>query len=113
MRVCSICEAKKKLLQQSNGHDLEPIETVIIQSRFESFIEQVCNIGSGMILAYMVMQLILAPLLHIGITPMQNIWTTTSLTIVSVIRGYVWRRVFNKRMYKDWVIWARKKLERV
>lgn len=80
------------------------------QTKLESAIEQICNVGSGMVIAYAVMELILAPALGIGITPMQNVWTTIVLTIVSVIRGYCWRRIFNKRMYRDWANWIKSKL---
>lgn len=72
------------------------------QTKLESFIEQCCNVGSGMIIAYGVMELVLAPWLGIGITPMQNIWVTLVLTVVSVLRGYVWRRVFNRKLYHIW-----------
>lgn len=81
------------------------------QTKLESAIEQVCNVGSGMIIAFAIMELVLAPALGIGITPMQNVWTTIVLTVVSVLRGYVWRRVFNKRMYRDWANWLKRKFK--
>lgn len=75
------------------------------QSKIESLVEQLVNIGSGMIIAFAVMELVLAPILGIGITPMQNVWTTIVLTVVSVIRSYFWRRFFNKRLYKNVHAW--------
>lgn len=80
------------------------------QTKLESFIEQLCNVGSGMVISYAVMEVVLAPLLHIGITPVQNLWTTVVLTIVSVLRGYLWRRCFDKRIYKEWANWIKRTL---
>ncbi len=77
------------------------------QTKLESAIEQLCNVGSGMIIAYAIMELVLVPVLHIGMTPGQNVWTTITLTIVSVIRGYCWRRIFNKKVYKVWANWLK------
>lgn len=79
--------------------------TAKVQTKLESFLEQCCNVGSGMIIAYAMMELVLAPVLHIGITPGQNVWVTLVLTVVSVVRGYIWRRIFNKRMYRNWANW--------
>jgi hypothetical protein len=73
-----------------------------LQSKTESLVEQLCNIGSGMILAYLIMELVLIPTLGIGMSPLQNVGTTVVLTIVSVIRGYVWRRFFNRKLHKTW-----------
>lgn len=77
------------------------------QTKLESAIEQMVNVGSGMVIAFAVMELILAPVLGIGITPLQNVWTTIVLTVVSVLRGYAWRRFFARRLYKNvhnWLI---------
>lgn len=73
------------------------------QSRKESIIEQTVNTITGMILAYATMELILAPWLGIGITPVQNIHVTFWLTIVSFLRGYFIRRCFNNKIWKKWV----------
>ena len=75
------------------------------QSKLESLIEQLCNVGSGMIIAYTMMQLVLAPLLTINITPSENVVVTIVLTIVSVTRGYFWRRFFNRKLYHVWADW--------
>ncbi len=82
-------------------------ETKGHQTHLESAIEQMCNVGSGMIIAYAIMELFLVPILHIGMTPLQNVWSTIILTVVSVIRGYMWRRCFNKRLYRNWASWIR------
>lgn len=72
------------------------------QTKWESALEQLCNTGSGMVIAYMCMQHILAPYLGIHITPRENTIVTIVLTVVSVARGYIWRRIFNRKM---WIIW--------
>lgn len=79
------------------------------QTKLESAIEQVVNVGSGMIIAFAVMELFLAPILGIGITPIQNVWVTLILTVVSVLRGYLWRRFFARRLYKNVHVWIKGK----
>jgi hypothetical protein len=79
-----------------------------MQSRRHSLIEACSNVGSGMIIAFAISQLA-----HWLEHPIQQyIWAgfewhisagsnavmTVILTIVSVIRGYAWRRHFNKRI---------------
>ena len=70
------------------------------QSRIESIIEQITNVGSGMIIAYCVMQFILIPAFDINLSATENIKVTVILTFVSVIRGYMWRRFFDVKLYK-------------
>ena len=72
------------------------------QSKLESLIEQICNVGSGMILAFTIAQLILWPALGLQVSPNENMVITIVLTFVSVVRGYIWRRIFNKRLYRAW-----------
>lgn len=69
------------------------------QSRLESLLEAVLNVGSGMILAFVLMQIVLAPLIGIEISISQNVTLTSILTAVSVLRGYVWRRFFANNMH--------------
>lgn len=80
------------------------------QTKLESIIEQVCNTCSGMVIAYLTMQFILAPMLGIKISPHENLVVTIVLTVVSVLRGYFWRRFFNKQHYKHWANWIRAKI---
>lgn len=67
-----------------------------MQSKKESIIEALLNVGSGMLIAFLIMQFILAPMLGVQISPGQNGIVTIVLTIVSICRGYLWRRMFNK-----------------
>lgn len=81
------------------------------QSKLESIIEQIVNVSSGMFIAYFTMQLFLAPMLGIHISPHENIIVTLVLTVVSVLRGYMWRRFFNRKLYKEWAIWIKSRLD--
>lgn len=79
-----------------------------MQSKRHSIIESFTNVFSGMLLAFLISQLA-----HIfeaeiqqyvwsgfewNISVSSNIIMTVMLTVVSVIRGYAWRRFFNARM---------------
>ena len=65
------------------------------QTKTGSALETILNIGSGMFLAFSLMQFLLVPLLGLdNFTIDKNIIVTIVLTIASIIRSYVWRRVF-------------------
>jgi hypothetical protein len=101
-------ELERQFWKAHNNNMIKPLKQPAVgghQTKLESALEQMCNVGSGMIIAYAIMELFLAPMLHIGITPIQNMWTTIILTTVSVVRGYIWRRVFNRKLYKIWANW--------
>lgn len=66
------------------------------QTRKASLLEASFNIISGAAIAFAITQ-ILGPLLGYHITPTSNLMLTIILTTVSVIRSYVWRRIFEKR----------------
>ena len=78
-----------------------------MQSRRHSIIESLANVFSGMIIAYIISQLA-----HVfqdeikmyvwsgfewHISAGSNAVMTIILTVVSIIRGYAWRRHFNNR----------------
>ena len=68
-----------------------------MQTKLESLFEQIANQVFGFFLAYLV-GMIIFPLYGIPITPMQNIEIVTIFTLVSIFRGYVFRRYFNWRV---------------
>ena len=70
------------------------------QHKLESLIEALINTLTGMVIAYCTFQFILAPLLGIPIGYGQNLIITLSLTVVSVVRSYFWRRVFATGLHK-------------
>lgn len=75
------------------------------QSRRHSVIEAFVNVFSGMFIAFAVSQLAyvyqneIREYLWTGFTwdisVSSNIFMTIVLTVISVIRGYIWRRIFN------------------
>ena len=67
----------------------------VMQSKKASAIEQVLNIGSGFIIATLVWYFFMTPYLGIEYRVDQALTVTTIFTVISMIRGYIWRRIFN------------------
>ena len=68
------------------------------QTKLESAIEAICNIGSGFLLAMLIWQFVAAPLWGYEVTLLDNFGLTILFTSVSVVRSYVWRRFFEHRI---------------
>lgn len=66
-----------------------------MQSRLSSFIEQILNVSSGFFISLLVWIYIIVPIFNFEVTMVENIAVTIIFTIISVIRGYLWRRLFN------------------
>ena len=66
-----------------------------MQSKKYSIIESITNVFIGLIISFLV-QLAIYPILNIEVKLHQNIIITLVFTIVSILRGYVLRRFFNK-----------------
>jgi len=69
------------------------------QTKLISFIEAVLNIGSGMILSAIVWMLI-GPLFGYVITWGGAFGFASIFTVVSLLRSYVWRRLFTRHLDK-------------
>jgi len=67
-----------------------------MQTKKLSLIESVINTAAGFILS-LLLQLFIYPIMNIPVTFSQNIIITIAFTILSIIRGYIIRRVFNKQ----------------
>ena len=65
------------------------------QSKKKSIIESISGTLIGLLTSFLI-QLVLYPLLDIPVTIHQNILITLVFFIVSIIRGYLVRRFFNK-----------------
>lgn len=65
------------------------------QSRIMSLVETLANVASGMVTAVIVGQIVY-PLYGYKVSVADNIWLTSIFTVVSVVRGYVWRRIFER-----------------
>ncbi len=66
------------------------------QSKKHSLLESTLNILSGMIISFIIMQYVLIPLLFIEMSYTNNISITLVLTVASIIRSYLFRRLFNR-----------------
>ena len=66
-----------------------------MQSKTKSIIEAVSNTVIGLLTAFII-QIIIYPLLNIEVSINQNIIITFVFFIVSIIRSYLVRRLFNK-----------------
>lgn len=72
-----------------------------MQTRVSSFVEQILNVGSGFIVSLIVWTLIVTPYWDIEVSMTDNLTITALFTVISVARGYLWRRYFNKRIIND------------
>ena len=66
------------------------------QNKKQSFIESVIQTAIGLTTSFII-QLVIYPLMNIPVTIGQNITITLVFTIVSILRGYIIRRYFNKK----------------
>lgn len=81
-----------------------------MQSKRHSLLESLLNVFSGMFIGFAVSQLAhvyqaeirtyIWPGFTWNISITSNIFMTTVLTVISVTRGYIWRRIFNQRIAK-------------
>lgn len=68
-----------------------------MQSKYQSILEQTLNVGSGFIISVLVWEYMIKNLIHAGVLSVDSsIWITVIFTVVSFIRGYLWRRYFNQ-----------------
>jgi hypothetical protein len=65
------------------------------QSKRKSAIESIANVIIGLIISFLI-QLWIYPFLGLRVSINQNIFITFIFFIVSFIRGYAIRRIFNK-----------------
>lgn len=66
-----------------------------MQSKTHSLIEQLVNVGSGFLISMFVWAFIVVPIWDLDTTFVDNLGIVIVFTVISVVRGYVWRRVFN------------------
>ena len=65
-----------------------------MQSKKYSLIESVTNTAIGFMISLLI-QIVIYPVMGIPVTFSQNIIITMVFTLVSILRGYVIRRIFN------------------
>jgi len=67
------------------------------QSKLHSIIESITQTVIGLVTS-IVLQMVLYPLLGIPVSFKQNLIITAVFFVVSIIRGYVVRRIFNNKI---------------
>lgn len=74
------------------------------QSKLESLIETCTNVFSGFVTAFLVWQYMIIPVMgtfsFAELTVMLNLAITGVFTVVSIVRGYFWRRFFSNGIHK-------------
>lgn len=71
-----------------------------MQSKKQSIMESMLNMISGACIAFTITQ-IGSIMGFWDISPESNVGLTITLTVVSVIRSYYWRRLFNKKAVQN------------
>lgn len=72
-----------------------------MQSRTASLIEQILNVGSGFVISLIVWMYVVVPIWGFDVSMTENLTITIIFTVVSIIRGYMWRRWFNHRTVRS------------
>ena len=68
-----------------------------MQSRLASFIEALTNVGIGMVVSFFG-QIVVSHWYNLPLNLAQNVQIVLFFTVLSVLRSYVLRRVFNRRI---------------
>jgi hypothetical protein len=71
-----------------------------LQTKLESFIEQSFNVISGLVISIFIVQPLVFGMYGIKFSLYENLTIATIFTIVSIIRGYFWRRFYNRKLIK-------------
>lgn len=71
-----------------------------MQSKKQSLIESVSNVSSGLILSWITWRLIITPIFKIYPSNSDIFIISLIFTIISIIRSYVLRRLFNNLLKK-------------
>jgi hypothetical protein len=66
------------------------------QPKQSRWIEQILNVGSGFIVSLIFWVFIVVPVWDLPVNMNENLQITACFTILSIIRGYIWRTLFNK-----------------
>ena len=64
------------------------------QTKLTSLTESCLNVGSGFIISYLLMVFVIGPVYGLNLDASDNLGITVIFTVISVARGYLWRRYF-------------------
>jgi uncharacterized protein YacL len=67
------------------------------QSKTESIVEQILNVGSGLVISLLAWTLIINPTYDLQTKFQESVEITIIFTVISIVRGYFWRRHFNRK----------------
>ena len=67
-----------------------------MQSRLMSATEVSCNIGTGVLVSWVVTIYLIPWMLGVEMTVKMALDITLIYTAVSMVRSYIWRRIFNR-----------------
>lgn len=70
-----------------------------MQSKLSSLTETALNTLSGFVLS-IITSYVIFPLYGVHIPASSNFGIVATFTVVSIVRGYFWRRYFNRRLIK-------------
>ena len=65
------------------------------QTKVHSIVEMLLNVGSGFIIAMLLWRYVVTPCLGIPYNLDESFYVTLLFTSVSIVRGYIWRRIGN------------------
>jgi hypothetical protein len=69
-----------------------------MQSKFESILESILNTMSAYVISTLVYYYLIPIIIDIKPNFVEANITVIVFTIISIVRNYIWRRVFNKRL---------------
>ena len=64
---------------------------------WKSLLESFCNVGSGFVISLLVWEYIISYLFNIEKDFTEGIQVTMIFTVISIVRGYLWRRFFDRK----------------
>lgn len=67
-----------------------------MQSVRHSIYEVVISTGAAFIISALLQHFVVNPVWHLHTSPMDSIGITVFFTVVSLVRSYIFRRIFNK-----------------
>jgi hypothetical protein len=67
-----------------------------IQSYWESWFETWLNVLSGFLVSWAMWAWVVAPVFGIPVVMGESLLITTIFTVSSLVRSYIWRRLFNR-----------------
>lgn len=79
------------------------------QPRWESFLESCVSTATGFVVSMTAWQFYVAPEYGLPVSWSMNFEITAIFTVLSIVRGFLWRRAFNagvvqacKRLWRRW-----------